>query len=313
MFGPLARDIPEMKVAIAGTGNVAQYLIEEFQKYGHNIRVLTRRTKPELNVEQRETSYSVNSLIEALQDCEALVSTVADFANPQLALKVHLDMIEACKQSKTCKTFVPSEWTSDVETYPEQPMFATESNEILHNRLKKETGLRWTIICNSWFADYVLPQSQRHLRDVGPIWPMDYTSKVFTIFGPGTQVNDFASARDVAKAVAVLLDSKAPWEPYTFVSGDRLSWNDLYAIIKQRDPEWKSQNKPLADTIRQVIANESPESTLLGQFELLSYSGASAFNKEKVERHRSKYFPNLHFRSVREILETGEAYPGSIV
>ena len=98
-----------MKVAIAGTGNVARYLIEEFQAYGHEIVVLTRSHKPgKRSLQQTETDYSISSLVEALKDCDALVSTIADFQNPPVATKVQLDMLEACKQSETCKTFIPS-------------------------------------------------------------------------------------------------------------------------------------------------------------------------------------------------------------
>ncbi|KAF7510142.1 hypothetical protein GJ744_007041 [Endocarpon pusillum] len=297
-----------MKVAIAGTSNVGQYLIEELTTYGHDVIVLTRNPKrEEKKVEHRVTDYSVASLVAILKDCDALVSTIADFSNPPAATKNHFNMLEACIQSRKCKTFIPSEWTSNVEDYPEQPIFLADANKALHQRLKEETSIRWTIICNSWFTDYVVPKSQRYLRDLGPLWPMDFSSKVFTIYGPGTQIIDLTSVRDVAKAVAVLIDSKEPWEQYTHLSGDQLSWNDLFAIIKRRDPEWTSQSKPLANTIHQVTANESPESVILGHFEILSYAGALALPKEKVQRQRSKYFQDIHFRTVDEILETAAA------
>ncbi|ERF71780.1 hypothetical protein EPUS_01695 [Endocarpon pusillum Z07020] len=302
-----------MKVAIAGTSNVAQYLIEELTTYGHDVIVLTRNPKrEEKKVEHRVTDYSVASLVAVLKDCDALVSTIADFSNPPAATEIHFNMLEACIQSRKCKTFIPSEWTHNVEDYPEQPMFLADANKALHQRLKEEMSIRWTIICNSWFTDYVVRKSQRYLRDLGPLWPMDFSSKVFTIYGPGTQIIDLTPVRDVAKAVAVLIDSKEPWEQHTYLSGDQLSWNDLFAIIKRRDPEWTSQNKPLANTIHQITANESPESVFLGHFEILSYSGALALPKEKVLRQRSKYFQDIHFRTVDEILETAAARDGIV-
>lgn len=305
-----------IKVAIAGTGNVAQYLIEEFKAYGHEIVVLTRSKKSEeTRFEQRETNYSISSLVAILKDCDALVSTIADFWNPPTATKIHLDMLEACRRSEKCKTFIPSEWTLNVEEYPEQPIFLADANKTLHQKLKEEgtTPIKWTIICNSWFADYVLPAHRRHLRDISPAWPMDHTNKVFTIYGPGTQLIDLTSARDVAKAVAVLLASKEPWEPYTYVSGDKLSWNDLFAIVKKRDPEWTSQTKPLADTIRQITENDWPaEAVYLGYFEIQSYAGALTFPREKVQRQREKYFPGVHFRGVEEILDAAAATAGAV-
>lgn len=303
-----------MKVAIAGTGNVAQYLMEEFKAAGHEIVVLTRSIKPDLKAyEQRQTDYSIPSLISVLEDRDGLVSTVADFLNPSAGTQVHLNMLEALKQSKQCKTFIPSEWTANVEDYPEQPMMLTEANKTLHSALKQAANIRWTIISNSWFADYILPASQRHLRDIGELWPGDHATKTFTIYGPGDQHINFVSVRDVAKAVAVLLDSEEPWEEYTYVSGEQLTWNELFAIIKKSDPEWKSKNKPLADTIRQIVANESPASVSVAYFEILGYSGASAFPEDRVQRQRAKYFPNLHFRTIREILATAAANPDQVV
>lgn len=303
-----------MKIAIAGTGNVAQYLMEEFKAAGHEVVVLTRNLKAELDgYEQRQTDYSVTSLVNVLEDRDGLVSTVADFLNPSAGTQVHLNMLEALKQSKRCKTFIPSEWTANVEDYPEQPMMLTEANKVLHDALRQAKNIRWTIISNSWFADYILPAQQRHLRDIGELWPGDHTTKTFTIYGPGNQRISFVSVRDVAKAVAVLLDSQEPWEEYTYLSGEQLTWNELFARIKKTDPEWRSKNKPLADTIRQIVANESPESVSIGYFEILGYSGASAFPEDRVSRQRAKYFPNLHFRTIEEILAAAAKNTDQIV
>ena len=304
-----------MKVAIAGTGNVAQYLFEELRNYGHELVVLTRtgNAKPGKDFEQRETDYSVASLVSVLNDCDTLVSTIADYSNPLVGTKIQLAMLEACKQSKKCKSFIPSEWTCDVETYPEQPYFLGEANKTLHQGIKDVTEVRWTIICNSWFADYVVPSSQRMLRDIGELWPMDIDKKIFTVYGPGTQVLDFTSVRDVAKAVAVLLDSKEAWEPYTFMSGDQISLNDLYDILKRRDPAWTTKNKPLAESVKLVVDKKSADDIMLGYFELLLYSGASKLPREKVLVHRTKYFPLVHFRSINELLDVASARPGEIV
>ncbi len=201
-----------MRVAVAGTGNVATYLFEELTKHGHEVVVLTRSKKPNITLQQRETDYTLPSLLSALHDRDALVSAIADFTDPAAGTKTHLSMLEACRRAKTCKTFIPSQWTANVKDHPEEPVILAEHNKVLFDALKQETQIRWTIICNAWFAEYIIPASQRHLRDVGPIWPMDHASKTFTIYGPGTQLNDLTPVRDVAKAVAVLLDSKEPWD-----------------------------------------------------------------------------------------------------
>lgn len=142
---------------------------------------------------------------------------------------------------------------------------------------------------------------------------MDWSTKTFIILGPGTQLVNFTPVRDVAKAVAILLDSKEAWEPFTYLSGEQLTWNELFAVVKAHDPEWKSKNKPLADTINQLVANKSPEDVLFVQFEVQSYAGALALPKEKVQRQREKYFKGLHFRGIGELMEEAAANPGTIV
>lgn len=302
-----------MKVAIAGSGPVARYLIEELQVAGHDIVVLTRSVKADQNYVQRQTDYSVPSLVSVLEDRDALVSTVSVYDNPDAQIKAHLDMLEACKQSKKCKTFIPSEWTLDAENYPEQPIYFADANRAIHERLKAQTELRWTIICNSWFIEYVLPQSQRYLRDVGGIWPMDYKNKTFTTYGPGTQLVEFTSVRDVARAVGALLTSDHLWDHYIHLSGEQLTWNELFAKVKKWSPEYIGRTKPMADSIRLITEKKSPEDVLTGHFELQSYSGALAQPQGQVMKQRAKYFPDLHFRNVEEVMAEAATQPNRVV
>lgn len=303
-----------MKVAVAGTGPVAQYLFEELVKYGHDVVVLTRKSKSSTKLEQRETNYTVESLVSVLEDRDALVSTVFDYSDIPLTTKLQLDMLAACQRSTKCKTYIPSEWTLNAEDYPEQPILMAEHSATLHTKLKRDASdLRWTIISNSWFADYVVPQPQRHLRDIGALWPMDHATKTFTVYGPGTQVFDVVAIRDVMRGIAAMLGSlDAPWEQYTYFSGQQLSWNELFAIIHGRDPEWKAVTKPLASTLAHLDATD-PEERLLGHFELLTYSGASLLPRERVQRDRKKLFPGVKFRNVEEILDDAAAQPDAIL
>jgi swainsonine biosynthesis oxidoreductase SwnR len=302
-----------MKVAVAGTGNVATYLLEELSAYGHDVVVITRKAKDNITLPQRESDYTVESLLSVLEDREALISTAFDYNNMARTTELQLNMLEAVQRSATCKTFIPSEWTLNAEDYPEQPMLQAEHTATLHKALQSAPKeVRWTIISNSWFADYILPASRRYLGDIGEAWPMDHATKTFTIYGPGTQIFDMVSVRDTAKAVAVLLDSKEPWEQYTYVSGQQLSWNDLFAIMKKRDPEWKAVNKPLAETIK-LLSNEDPVKMFVGYFELLTYSGGSRLPRERVQRDRKRHFHNIKFRSVEEILNDAEPRSQEIV
>lgn len=302
-----------MKVAIAGSGPVAKYLIEELQLANHDIVILTRNFKANQNHPQRQTDYTIASLVTALADRDALISTVSVYDNPAAQIQAHLDMLEACRQSKTCKTYIPSEWTLDAENYPEQPIYFAEANKMVHQALKSQNEVKWTIICNSWFTEYVLASNQRCLRDVDSIWPMDYASKTFTIYGPGTQLATFTSVRDVARAVAILLDTDVPWDNYIHLAGETLTWNELFAKVKKFNPEYTSRTKSMAESLAMVTDNESPEKVLAGHFELQSYSGALVQPWERVEEQRRKYFPDLHFRTVEEVMREGLERPDSVI
>lgn len=305
-----------MKVAIAGTGAMAQYLVEELSAYGHEVVVLTRSIKQQFQqkkLSQRQTDYSVESLSGVLSDCEGLVSTLNTIYDIELITKIHINMLEACQTSPKCKRFIPSEWTGNVEEHPEQPMWERGGSAALYERLRAQNEVKWTVFCVSWFADYVVAREQRYHSDIGELWPMNYANKTFTIYGDGTQLVSLVTSRDTARAIAMLFDYDGEWDEYTYVSGDQISWNDLFAIIKEHDPEWQSKTKPLATTIKQIIANESEESVIAAYFEILSYANASKFSTEKVIRQRSRYFQGMHFQTIDEILRMAAANPQAIV
>lgn len=305
-----------MKIAVAGTGAVALYLIEELQAYGHQVVVLTRSIKPfltEKDVKQIETDYSVASLVNALNDCGGLASTINNIFDPKAATQIHLNMLEACKRSDKCKQFIASEWTGNVEEHPDQPMWDNHESEVLYQKLRAQASVRWTVICVSWFSDYVVPRHQRYHEDIGQLWPMNYAEKMSTIYGSGTQLVNFVSTRDTARAIAQLFDAANGWEQYTYVSGDQLSWNELFAVLKKRDPEWTRTVKPLASTIKQIVANQSEMTVLAAYFEILSYANASKFPEGRVRTQQKKFFEGLHFRTIEEILDAAEAQQEIIV
>jgi swainsonine biosynthesis oxidoreductase SwnR len=304
-----------MKVAIAGTGNVARYLIEELTSGGHHVVILTRKAKPDLEAyAQRETDYSISSLVEVLDDREALVSTVADYSDLTNTTKIHSAMLEALKHTKTCKTFIPSEWTLNVEDHPEHPMFLAEDQAELHAQLRATKDIRWTIMITGWLMEYVLPSNQRHLKDIGEAFPANHATKTFTIYGPGTQKVDFTSVRDVAKAVSTMLHQpqNQPWAEHTYISGDQLTWNELFATLKTHDSSWTSTTKPLVDTVRQ-ISHPDKATAMLAMFEIQSYAGASHWPRERTLRDRDKYFQGVHFRTVDQLLEAAEQRPEEII
>ncbi|KGO64763.1 hypothetical protein PITC_073610 [Penicillium italicum] len=100
-----------MPLAIAGLGDLACYLVEEFTVNSHDVMALSRRLKPRfeglLKVDQVVVDYLVESTVNAISDCEAMISTILDFSEG--FVDIHVALTEECKQSRIYKRFIPSE------------------------------------------------------------------------------------------------------------------------------------------------------------------------------------------------------------
>jgi swainsonine biosynthesis oxidoreductase SwnR len=313
-----------MKVAIAGTSQITPYLTRALLSAGHDVLILTRhQPQTPLPVPHAITDYNVPSLITALSDRDALISTVISYTNPSINTSAHLAMLSALTQSPACKTFIPSEFTCDVLNYPDQPMFNREHTRVLHAALrqaKAEHGLRYTVVCNSWFMDYVLPADKRGLRDIGPAWPMDHATHTFTVYDSGEKLMSFVALADVAHAVerlisAVDVDRHVEWDEYTFLEGERLSWKQVFELVDAHarrqggdQAGWAMVKKPLSETIDQLVQAEkdgNPFGAALAHMELMSYSGASLLPWSEVQRQREKWFAGVKFRTMEEVLSAG--------
>lgn len=105
-----------MRVAVAGNGDLARYICEEFTAAGHEVIILTRSHKQQLEqpgVAQFPTDYTIPSLAIPLNGSEVLISTIGDVSPSYVDL--YCALIQACQESPTCKWFIPSEFTGDIE------------------------------------------------------------------------------------------------------------------------------------------------------------------------------------------------------
>jgi len=302
-----------MKVAIAGLGDVSKYLLEELPKAGHGIIVLTRSLKPHVTaVEQRVTDYSVLDLKRHIVDCDAIVSAITIHA-PEF-VSIHLALLQACQESPRCKRFLPSVWAGNYEQVQDQPLYAGEDLLPILEACRGQEAVGWTFFCQGWMVDYILPSNQRHLTDFGERWVQDYKTKTFTLYGNGSQKVDFTSARDATRAVGILLNHDlSTWEEFTCVSGQQMTWLELYDIIKSREPEYTVQKKSLAQSIKQFIDKESHDKIAAAMYEVMGHSEALAFPEGKVELHREKFFKGMKFRTPEELYDEAAANPGVII
>lgn len=98
------------------------------------------------------------------------------------------------------------------------------------------------------------------------------------------------------------------------MSGERSCWNDTAKIIQQEyRPDSPIQHRSL-HTVAEMIKTAKDEDTLiLADYYLLSISQACANPSDKVQAHREKYFPNVHFRTLQDGLSQFDEYPHSIL
>ena len=318
-----------MRVAVAGYGDLTRYICEEFIQAGHVLVILTRTHKPQLenqkNITQVITDYTLSSLRAPLADCDVLISTIADMTSTYI--DIHRTLVLACQESPKCKRFIPSEFVADIETYPDQPSHYYASREPIRELLRSQTDLEWTLVCNGWFTDYFVPGKNRHLKDIGDHHPIIWSSNdndsnknnnKIIIPGTGNEPMDFTWARDVARALASLINAPpGSWDPYIFMSGERSCWNDTVKttqrkLFRPHHRFFRIQRLSLRSVIEIIKSAKDEETLIRADHYLLPFSQACAMPPDKVRAHREKYFPHVRFRTLQEGFEQLERDPDSI-
>ncbi|KAB8226598.1 hypothetical protein BDV33DRAFT_197592 [Aspergillus novoparasiticus] len=295
-----------MKIALAGVGDVGNYFIEEFSRSTHEVLLLTSKHKSHLDrlpIEQQITDYSVENLTLHLQDCDAVVST---FCGPEdKYISAHLAILEACTRSPKCKRFLPSSWTTNIEDFGDQPIMIAHSRDTIWKALRAQHEVKWTMICNGWFMDYVLPASQRYLRDVGVGWVMDHHNKVFELYADGQQKVTLTSVRDVARAALSILEhDEIEWNEFTHFGGQTLTYLELYKLIKRRDPEWALKKLPFAEVIERITSGKLVgEDVDLEYFRLMGFTNCNRVPEDRALTWGTGLLEGLRARGVEELLD----------
>ncbi|KAJ5766971.1 uncharacterized protein N7511_004587 [Penicillium nucicola] len=290
-----------MRLAIAGSGDLASYLVEEFTAKGHDVVLLTRSLKPRFSdlsqVKQVIVDYAaVESIVNAISDCEAMISTILDYSEG--FIDVHLALIEACKRSPLCKRFIPSEFGGNLETHPHQPEFYFRTREPVRKVLRAQTELEWTLISVGWLIDYVVPAKNRYLKDIGPAFPIDLENQTILIPGTGLEPVNVTCARDVAKSLVALLRS-AKWDTYTYITGEKTCWADISRAFTEKYPTFSISHKDKA--ILEQEAKEGGDEALFAEYQLFSVTGAACFDDAKVLNQRERFFPEIRFRNIQDL------------
>ncbi|KAM5341887.1 hypothetical protein ACJ41O_014918 [Fusarium nematophilum] len=303
-----------MKVAIVGTGAVARYLVDELLLQSHEIIAVSRSKKAfldDLRVPQHKVQYTAAELAPALRGCDAVICTVSS-SSPDL-VPIHEALLEACKSAPSIKRFVPSIWIGNFEDVRDQPYYGADRIQQICDMLKSQKAVEWTVLSVGWLIDYVLPAHQRYLPNGDEFWVQNVADKTFKLYGSGTQVISCTSARDAARSVVRLLETDTEWEDFTYISGEQISWAELWDIVKEDDPEYRIITKSLTESIRGLFESENEMDKVAAVFDVMGHSEALRYPQSRVVRHREMYFQGLRYRTVRELIADAKKNPDKVV
>ncbi|KAM5453539.1 hypothetical protein MaudCBS49596_002742 [Microsporum audouinii] len=169
-----------MRVVIAGNGDLARYIREEFTSVGHELVILTRSHKPQLErpgVTQFITDYTLESLAVPLRDSEVLISTIGDPVIHRHPPHPH-PSLSAESEMQTFHTL--------------RPAFYSRPREPIRKLLREQTDLEWTLVSVGWLADYVVPDKNRYIKEIGVACPINLANSSMVIPGTGNEPVDFA-------------------------------------------------------------------------------------------------------------------------
>ncbi|EPE10472.1 f420-dependent nadp reductase [Ophiostoma piceae UAMH 11346] len=300
-----------MKIAVAGAGDVAKYLTEELLIAGHEVVLISRR-QPEWfkrdDVDFRVVDYDVlPSLVKAIDDCDGLVSTILDYS--MRFANAHVALVEACKQSRKCKRFIPSEYAGNTDDFPEEPGFYFANHEPHRKLLREQSEISWTLFNMGWLTDYLIPKQLRYIKDIGENHPVNLDDKTIIIPGTGDELLAFTPIRDSCKAIVRLFDYEQ-WDAITYVCGETSTWNKIAEIMSERIPGLTVSHRSRDDLQKQIEDAESEEKVIAAQYDMWSICGAGLLPQEKLEAQQQKYFHGLKFRTVNEFLSDADKADG---
>ncbi|KAI4596177.1 hypothetical protein KJ359_005684 [Pestalotiopsis sp. 9143b] len=227
-------------VAVAGPGGLGRHVVDALlESKEFNVTVLSRSAKPELEAKGatvKVVDYRYPSqLIAALEGVDTLLSFIVDFdeakGGPSLGALAHRNLLAAAVSPRVdLKRFVPAEYANDATVRSvlscerDKPHFRAYVREFCPAR-----GIEYTLVSNGVLMDFFRPRGDRNgFPSDGDIVPIDAVTKTALIAGDRADKISFTAARDVARCVVALLKVEAGgWDEYSYVSGDRLTWDEV--------------------------------------------------------------------------------------
>ncbi|KAI4090958.1 MAG: hypothetical protein L6R37_007813 [Teloschistes peruensis] len=310
---PSAQGASRQVIALAAVGCMGRYVCEELLKDDRFDVVVISRSKGEWftnrNIPLHESDYSLRSVLAILDKTRA--TTLISFlnVNDDRYISIHTAFIGACLASETCKRLMPSEYCGNIEEFPDRPRFYGTTREPIRKVLRGMQGLEWTLLECGWFMDYFLKAEKSHMRPVPDEFPIDLDKWTARIRGTGDELQSWTIGREVGKAAVELCAAKK-WDPVTYVVGQWGTFNEAVKIMedfygrpieKTYTPE--EEIRAYVEANLDSMQEYAVQAVMCDEF---SIDGATACPKEKTLEQREKFFKDLHFSSIKEVLQKAE-------
>ncbi|KJZ75320.1 hypothetical protein HIM_05246 [Hirsutella minnesotensis 3608] len=295
-------------IALCSVGNLGKYLCDELLA-GGLYDFVSKANKgvffEQRNIDVRASDYSVESVLDILNDTNASALISFNNADGETFVNVHCSLLEACRRSNNCKRFIPSEFAGNIDDYPLHPSYFTASRVPFRKILERETDIEWTIFNNGWLMEYFLTKDKSHMPAIPDEFPVDPNGWKACIRGSGDQEQSFTSARDVAKALIMLLGAPE-WERTIYITGQWSTFNKMVKFMEEfhgrpMTKTFRSEEDIYRDSMLPPTADNA-ETVYVASVEEMMISGSGACPREKTIRQRSKYFNNLQFTTLEELL-----------
>ncbi|KAI0415630.1 hypothetical protein F5X98DRAFT_346054 [Xylaria grammica] len=234
-------------IVIAGPGGLGKHVLDALLTSNRfKVAVFSRSQKPELEEKGaavKVVDYNdVPSLRAAIKSIQAdtLLSFIVDLKNPDAMARSHRNLLEAAVL-EGIKRFVPAEYANDVVRFPVPPSSEADKLHFREHaaRVCRAHDVEYTIICNGIIMDFFLPRrKKKYIADLPPEFPNILpvyaeadAPRVMVLGAPEDRIS-MTLADDIAKGVVrLLLQPYGSWDEITYLSGDRVSWEEAAEIL----------------------------------------------------------------------------------
>ncbi|RSL59372.1 hypothetical protein CEP54_007325 [Fusarium duplospermum] len=302
-------------VAVAGSGDIARYLAEEFVRDGqHDFHVITRTERPwfsELGIQYHLVpSYSKENLVELFDKFEisTVISTLSTDDVPTF-MTLHQAILDACHQSSKCKRLIPSDFVGNVERFPDLPRSYSNTRHAFRKILAQQSEVEWTSVNQGWLMDYFVhfPSGQKTYIRPYSAWPLDLEKATCRLPGTGDDKVTWTSARDVCKAIVQLV--KHPkWDRYTYVYGESGTWLEVIPKV-ERLLNLAIERTPFSrEEIEKAVEDGSdPDKQYIASIYEWTVTGGALVPMDIAEKQRVEFFSDVKFRTIEQFIQEAQA------